>query len=145
MNDRPTFANLDEIDVYYFTFPNANVKLWGLNATVWNHVNLPCTCSNFEGYKDPKNSHFFDPILFPCPTLFLTQSLSPKFRLQATRGADIEFSSDVCKKEKVSLAARDKVGHAGLVVFGCLSTGDRACKFWWFYTAHPCNVLICSQ
>jgi hypothetical protein len=40
-----------------------------------------------------------------------------------------EFSSDVFKKEKVSLAGRDEVGHAGLVVFGCLSTGDRGCKF----------------
>jgi len=47
----------------------------------------------------------------------------------ATRGADIEFSSDVFKKEKVGLAGRDEVGHAGLVVFGCLSTGDRGCKF----------------
>lgn len=47
----------------------------------------------------------------------------------ATRGADIEFSSDVFKKEKVSLAGRDEVGLAGLVVFGCLSTGDPGCKF----------------
>ncbi len=78
INDRPMFANLDEIDVYYFTFQNPNVKLWGLNTTVWNHVNLPCTCSNFEGYKDPKNILYFEAHFVSLPNPLLNPKFVPK-------------------------------------------------------------------
>jgi ketol-acid reductoisomerase len=35
----------------------------------------------------------------------------------STRGADIEFNTDVFKKEKVTLAGRDEVGRAWLAAF----------------------------